>query len=625
MLVNLSLRAKLALILVITFSGCLVLAAVALRSVDQLSGNVEHTMRYKNQLERLQALQVSLLDFEQSRGLGHSDSINALKTLVQDSQQNMALFDQLSNQSDIAVMVGEIKDNYEFYLEYQSEILSLYETLGDEASEGLLAAHLISSESLKDNVLGSLKLTYRELELAENRFFDSMDVSQYEAVMAAIKQMAKQAADLNMTDVFAEKINAYEHSFTAAAGAVFQLLEKNNAAKENLKVLGGQVHLVVNFINAEVLEAAEKEMAEAVSEARSIILLGSLALAIALLFLVFNVGRSITAAMNQIVAVLEVIASGDLSQRLPVNKERYDQFDRVSEAVNNMTCELESLVGQVVHSSNELNDVAGSLHTSIAEISTVTEKVSEQTASIATSSEQMSATLTDMGGATNQAHKAAEQSSVVCAGGVDVIGRAVLSLNQITELFGRISRQVDQLELRYSKVDSVVGIINEIAQQTNLLALNAAIEAARAGEAGRGFSVVADEVRGLAEKTILATSDITGIIEDMRSQIVMLHSMMDDGSRCISDGKLHGESAVESIDSIDEQVKEVVSRNHQIAIGIDELVSVTRQVTENMEIIDQGASRIQLFMQDVQGQSTLVSNKGSALTSASQRFSLAAG
>jgi methyl-accepting chemotaxis protein len=331
------------------------------------------------------------------------------------------------------------------------------------------------------------------------------------------------------------------------------------------------------------VERVGKKADEDVMQGRSIVI-GLLVAAIILsvLFAVFIV-RSITRPIVPLVLVARRIADGDLN--VQIDHTSADEIGQLSESFRVMTQNLRTIIGQVASTSTQVASAANQLHSTSELIATGAEEVAAQTATVATAGEEMSATSGDIAQNCQLAAEGAQRASQAANDGAEVVERTVAVMGQIAAKVQESARTVESLGERSDQIGAIIGTIEDIADQTNLLALNAAIEAARAGEQGRGFAVVADEVRALAERTTRATREIGEMIKAIQRETKGAVIAMEQGVQQVENGTVEAAKSGQALQDILEQVNDVAMQVNQIATAAEEQTATTSEISSNMQQI----------------------------------------
>jgi methyl-accepting chemotaxis protein len=304
---------------------------------------------------------------------------------------------------------------------------------------------------------------------------------------------------------------------------------------------------------------------------------------VSVLFMMFFLRRSIVTALKQIEDEVGFLAKGDLSRQF--DQSGKDEIAHVSKMLNHLVAELHTVISRISGTSTQVAAASNSLNSTAEIIATGTEELAIQSASVATAGEEMSATAGSIAQNCQMAAEGAECASRAASNGAEVVERTVAVMGQITEKVQDSARTVASLGARSDQIGAIIGTIEDIADQTNLLALNAAIEAARAGEQGRGFAVVADEVRALAERTTRATKEIGAMIKAIQNETRNAVLAMEQGVVQVENGTVEAAKSGQALQNIMQLINDVAMQINQIATAAEEQTAITDEIAGNMQLI----------------------------------------
>jgi methyl-accepting chemotaxis protein len=302
-----------------------------------------------------------------------------------------------------------------------------------------------------------------------------------------------------------------------------------------------------------------------------------------LAFVGFCISISITKSIKSILNVLLRMADGDLTARCEVTGS--DEIGMLAKEVNITVEKLEKSLSLLSQTSSQFAHVAGEMHATAEQIATAAEEVACQAGTVATASEEMSATCSEIAQSCTLAAQGAADANNLAIEGSGVVQETVFGMGDIAEMVKETAATIAGLGLHSDQIGEIVGTIEDIADQTNLLALNAAIEAARAGEQGRGFAVVADEVRALAERTTKATREIAGKIKSIQSETKKAVCAMEKSVQEVEKGTDQTARSGGALSDIIDQVNSVNSQVSQIATAAEQQTSTTGEITNNIHQI----------------------------------------
>ncbi|GFO59559.1 methyl-accepting chemotaxis protein [Geomonas silvestris] len=295
----------------------------------------------------------------------------------------------------------------------------------------------------------------------------------------------------------------------------------------------------------------------------------------------FLATRSITRPVAQLVAANARLAQGDLTVNIEL--ESRDEVGQLADSSRTVVASMRAILGQVADASQSVAAASRQLQQTAQQIASGTDEMVSEISTVAVASEEMAATSNDIACNCGMAAQSSQSTSSSAGKGSAVVQETIAGMGRIAEQVKASAQTVESLGVRSEQIGEIVGTIEDIADQTNLLALNAAIEAARAGEQGRGFAVVADEVRALAERTTKATREISGMILSIQNETKAAVRAMEEGVAEVERGAASSEKSGEALEEIQSQVNELSLQINQIATAAAEQTATTSEITANVQ------------------------------------------
>lgn len=325
------------------------------------------------------------------------------------------------------------------------------------------------------------------------------------------------------------------------------------------------------------------------------------------------VSRRIFSAIPSVVTAAQNLAKGDLSHKVTFRLDSKDELGLLTRTFNEMAGSLSGMILRIKGVADRLASAATELSATAEQMSASSEEASSQVVSVATAAEEMasqasavaaaaeelSTTITQVSQSAQRAAELARQSSAISSQGKENVLQTINGMKEIAEAVNRINETVQKLNAASEKIGQIISVIEDVADQTNLLALNAAIEAARAGEQGRGFAVVADEVRKLAERTMGSTRQISEMIGEIQEETANVVKAMDEGLKAVEDGSKLAKSAGEALQKVARSSDEVLEAIAQIATAIEQQSAAVKDINGNIQQLSQVTQDISRNIQQV--------------------------
>ena len=450
------------------------------------------------------------------------------------------------------IRFGEILDQGNHAAEQFHEAITAFDENTKHIEAELHAAELFAEENI------AVAHTPKERE-------------EFEHVVSAIQKIEKEHKEYehHAHQIFAKFEQGDRHNAEALAENIEAEEQQLNHEIEALEAEVGQFTLAAGLL-------AEEHEHDAITMMAALLVLNiTLGLLIGIV-----VTRSISGALAKAIAGAEVIAAGDLTQELESTAK--DETGQLLNSMNEMRHKLLSMLMGI-------NGAVVQLSSAAEELSVVTEQTRDgvaqqqsETDQVVTAINEMAATADEVARNAGSAADGARQADEATQSGQCIVNDTISVIQQVARNVEDNAGVVRKLNDDSEKIGVVLDVIRGIAEQTNLLALNAAIEAARAGEQGRGFAVVADEVRTLASRTQASTQEIQAVIEELQSASKVAVQAMDQGATQAHEGVTQAAEAGKALENITTAVDSISDMNTQIASAAEEQSAVSRELERNV-------------------------------------------
>ncbi|MCB5161786.1 methyl-accepting chemotaxis protein [Marinomonas algarum] len=613
MLANLTFKTKLLSLLVTAVIGFIIVTFVAMNGLSsQQSANDELKKLSKIQTSNDQ-LSISMLEIaDKLRSITADNYHDYVKSAYQQIDINAEMLTKNINRAESKALKDALTNNLDSITLYSQALMALIKErhlIGFDSTSGLRGSIDMMGAELSNDVrkLSLLKREFTNVRKAEASYLSDPSEANLEEFNNSFSRFETRIDNFGFQDTHGVKAYAYRDALIAYGEEYVKLgIIENTYNSQKMQFTLSQI-TSKQLMEGKLIDA--EALAEKRSNQASVTLLSvSIAVILIATLLMLAIGRSVNTTLRNIIHDLEKVKQGDMSSQATVNSKRNDEFDQLSQSLNEMTMGLGDVLKDVVSTTSSVDTMSTDLNNTIGRISSSNHLVNERTHSLAKATDDISSRLTELSSTTDSIRAQSSDTYLSAKSGADIISTVISSINNTLSIVHTTSQQLDELGRLSKNIDNVIAMINDLASQTNLLALNAAIEAARAGEAGRGFSVVADEVRALAEKTVDATAKITDIVNTIQSSTQTAISTMENGQENLKTISTNGQKAEEAIrdiehfamtgsqstDTMASAIQDVASTAVQMST---EMVEIARQLNQDTQSIDVLADKTQQIQQ----------------------------
>jgi methyl-accepting chemotaxis protein len=608
------------------------------QSIRDLKDIGESSRRVREISDSIAKTRIAMRDF-----LLNPSNENKSVLVEVSSSTNKSINDALESitSTEHESLLTSLRDDYSAYSSAVAELGSLLEqslriqreslnVAGGETSSRLDKAG--SNLSAQDAMLvASAKSATFEARLFANRYLNDSTPENLKLAEAAVSKLddelqnaASRASDASVRTLLEQASTTAKQYATAFTQILAVATERNQLRTTKLDPAAKRMDATSDRMMESLSKIALEAEVATEQRASQAVFVGWIVLGVSLVLGITAalwLSRLITGSLRPVAARAKEIAANDLTGS-PLSVRSNDELGDLTTSMNTMSESLRRMIAELTNSAQEVAAASTQIAASSEEISAGLNQQQSQVTQISSAAEEMSAAAADIARKAADANTEADAAGNAAESGASTVEGTVAGMRRIADAVNATGTSVHELGKRGEQIGQIINVISDIADQTNLLALNAAIEAARAGEHGRGFAVVADEVRKLAERTVKATEEVSSSIKAIQDETTQAVSRMQACTGEVDSGVNAANEAGQSLREIVSKAQAVGAGIRSIAAAAEEQSAATEQVTRSVESIVSMSQQAAAGASQAAGAASQLSLKAEGLREMVARFKI---
>ena len=624
---KLSWKQKLATVVILTLVGLAVVAGFAFMGLDTVNSSAAKQQAAAAYEQHTLSFKYDLLSLEFASTTINADNIDAFSAKIValvDTAQMMEEEAKSLGYSELIANAQRITELAKAYQNTRQRWRENREMLGFAENEGVLSRIFEASNTLEEQSFSMIEEDVSTLITGQKSYVITKSAADESKTEGALNNLEATVIDMDWHDIdIGKAVINYREAFTQARELVNLERDIIDEMQPLLDELNATSIKLNQYLDDMVIQQVVEDAKQAKANATRIISISAVIVALTIFISLGMTARQLTSQISQMQGLMKRVAEGDFSKQLNTNGNEKDEFTQLRTTSNQMITDMSAVISRVVDGNQSLQQIRDQLEHAVDKLHGSSVEVEQKTQQSTVATQQISIAVNDVAKRSVHVSETAQSAAESTKIGGAVINDCVESMMNIVDMINNTNEEVSKLSQSSSEMLGIIDVINGLADQTNLLALNAAIESARAGEAGRGFSVVADEVRALAQKTVGATSSISEIIKSFNDQSKRMGELMEKGICLASSGQDNANNAMSSFENIEDSIQQVVAEMDQVVVAVEEISHNTNDIATQVEHICEQSENVTVTRESLEKHTHELSSQAEALAESTSRFTLA--